>query len=78
MPPWHTRSGSIRMEKKLDDLLEFVKADGRICPNPQEWLTIYDMLPEKKRVGQGWEPAPPLILAAWWETPYLLKDTKAG
>jgi len=25
------------------------------------------MLPEKRRKGVGFEPAAPLILAAWWE-----------
>jgi hypothetical protein len=30
-------------------------------------------LPDKKRVGMGWEPSLPLILAAWWDTPLLSK-----
>jgi hypothetical protein len=25
------------------------------------------MLPNKKRVGAGWDPPLPLIFAAWWE-----------
>jgi len=31
------------------------------------------MLPNRKRVGPGWQPAPPLILAAWHDTPAMLK-----
>ena len=61
------------MTNKLQDLLEYVKADGRICPNPQEWQALWEMLPDRKRVGSGWEPPLPLILAAWWDTPFLAK-----
>jgi hypothetical protein len=31
------------------------------------------LLPDNKRVGSGWEPSLPLILAAWWDTPALSK-----
>jgi hypothetical protein len=55
------------MQDKLDSLLEYVKAEGRICPNPQEWNALWEMLPDKQRVGSGWNPPPPLILAAWSE-----------
>lgn len=61
------------MEDPLKDLFEYVKADGRICPNPPEWNKLWELLPDKKRVGLGWEPSAPLILAAWWDTPYLAK-----
>jgi len=40
---------------------------------PQQWNRLYDMLPERRRVGSGWEPALPLILAAWHDTPALAK-----
>jgi hypothetical protein len=61
------------MEEKLKTLLEYVKADGRICPMPDSWNQLWEMLPDKKRVGMGWEPSLPLILAAWWDTPLLAK-----
>ncbi len=61
------------MDEKLKSLLEYVKADGRICPNPQEWNARWEMLPDKKRVSTGCEPPLPLILAAWWDTPLLSK-----
>ena len=31
------------------------------------------MLPNRRRVGAGWEPALPLILAAWHDSPAMLK-----
>jgi hypothetical protein len=31
------------------------------------------MLPGRLRVGAGWQPPPPLILAAWHDTPAMLK-----
>lgn len=53
--------------EKLTELLEYVRADGRVCPNPQEWQALWEMLPDKKRVGASWDPPLPLILAAWYE-----------
>lgn len=40
---------------------------------PSHWKALWEMLPNRKRVGGGWEPALPLILAAWHDTPVLLK-----
>jgi hypothetical protein len=60
------------MEEKLKALLEYVKSDGRICPMPDSWNQLWEMLPDKKRVGMGWEPSLPLILAAW-DSPLLAK-----
>jgi hypothetical protein len=56
------------MSHDFEQLLSFCSRDGRICPQPLQWNELYRMLPETKRVGSGREPAPPLILAAWWET----------
>ena len=53
--------------KALDELLAYVKADNRICPQPQLWNKLWQILPDRKRVGVGWEPSAPLILAAWYE-----------
>lgn len=60
------------MNEKLEALLKYIKADGRICPMPEYWNRLWEMLPDKKRVGVGWEPSLPLILAAW-DSPYLAK-----
>ena len=43
-------------------------SNGRVCPEPQPWNKLWEMLPERERRGASWEPPPPLILAAWWET----------
>jgi hypothetical protein len=34
---------------------------------------ILGELPGRSRVGVGWQPAPPLILSAWHDTPPMLK-----
>jgi len=39
-----------------------------VCPQPQRWNELWELLPERRRVGAGWEPALPLILGAWWHT----------
>jgi hypothetical protein len=56
-------------------LLEYVKSEGRICPMPPEWNTLWEMLPDRKRSGGGWEPSAPLILAAWY-SPALFKQLR--
>ncbi len=61
------------MPDPLNDLLEYLKSEGRICPQPQFWNELWEMLPEKHRVGKGWEPPLPLILAAWSDTSDLEK-----
>ena len=64
------------MENKLEALLEYVKADGRICPMRNDWDRLWDMLPDKKRVGRDWEPPLPLTLTVWWETPLMAKTMR--
>jgi len=54
--------------EKLASLLAYVQADGRVCPQPQLWNTLWEMLPGKERDGASWKPALPLILGAWWHT----------
>lgn len=46
-------------------LMVYAKESGRICPLPQAWNQLFNLLPDKRRVGNGWEPPLPLILAAW-------------
>jgi hypothetical protein len=58
----------------LDDLLTYVRADGRVCPQPARWQELWEMLPDRRRLNAGgWEPPLPVILGAWWDTPALLK-----
>jgi hypothetical protein len=39
---------------------------------PPKWALLYRRLPNKRR-EDGWEPALPLILGAWHDTPDFLK-----
>jgi hypothetical protein len=57
----------------LDEVLAEAQKNKRVCPQPRKWQELYDMLPGKRRKGDGWDPALPLILAAWWDTPALPK-----
>jgi hypothetical protein len=52
----------------LADLLAFARAEGRVCPNPQLWHALWEMLPRSEGIGGGWNPPLPLILGAWWCT----------
>lgn len=47
------------------ELIEYCRANDRVCPMPTKWNDLYQLLPEKHRVGVGWQPALPLILGAW-------------
>jgi hypothetical protein len=57
----------------LEEVLAEAQKNKRVCPQPPQWQQLYDMLPQKRRKGAGWEPSLPLILAAWWDTPALPK-----
>lgn len=62
---------------KFNQLLEYISRENRVCPNPQEWAKIFEMLPNKKRtIGGGFDPPAPLILAAWWGTPNMFKKER--
>lgn len=57
----------------FDEVWEIAQKNDRVCPQPNRWMELYKLLPERKRVGNGSEPALPLILAVWWDTPHLAK-----
>jgi hypothetical protein len=59
--------------EQLQELLQYVKDEGRICPEPGKWHELWEMLPERHRVCSGWKPPLPLILAAWDHTTVLKK-----
>ena len=40
---------------------------------PQRWNALWNLLPDRTRVGAGWQPPLPLVLGAWAETPGMLK-----
>ena len=64
------------LSEEYEHLLRYVKSNNRICPQPMIWNELYERLPNRKRVGLGWEPSLPLILAAWWDTPALVKQLR--
>jgi hypothetical protein len=51
----------------MASLLALAQSDGRVCPLPPQWNSLWE-LPGRVRLRHGWEPALPLILAAWYET----------
>lgn len=57
----------------IEQAIAEAQRNNRVCPQPNEWLKLYEMLPRKRREDGGWEPSLPLILAAWWDTPALSK-----
>ena len=57
----------------LEDAVSEATKNNRVCPMPTHWHNLYKLLPDRRRRGTGWEPAVPLILAAWHETPALFK-----
>ncbi len=57
----------------LEQVLKEAQKNDRVSPQPQKWNELYELLPNRVRKGNGWEPALPLILAAWWDTPALSK-----
>ena len=42
----------------LEEVLTEVQKNKRVCPQPQRWQQLFDMLPNKQRKGTGWEPPP--------------------
>lgn len=53
----------------INQVFAVASENNRICPQPQKWQQLYELLPDKKRKGAGWEPSLPQILAAWLDTP---------
>jgi len=51
----------------LDEMIAEGSKDGRVCPQPMVWNRLWELLPNRRRLGAGWELPLPLILAAWWE-----------
>jgi hypothetical protein len=54
--------------RTVEEILNSIASNGRVCPQPPQWNALWEMLPERKSVGGGWEPALPFILAAWWDS----------
>ena len=52
----------------LASVLLYAQEKKRVCPLPQKWSELWELLSQRRRVGAGWEPPLPLILAAWDHT----------
>jgi hypothetical protein len=57
--------------ESIEELLNETKKDGRICPQPQVWVALCEVMQGAACDGAG-RPPSPLILAAWHE-PHLSK-----
>ena len=58
----------------LEDLIAFVRLNGRVCPKPDHWHRLWQMLPDRRQGADGhWNPPLPVILGGWWDSPALLK-----
>lgn len=64
------------MADTAHSLIAFCRGNKRVCPMPQSWNTLFEMLPNRKRTALGWEPPLPLILEAWDSTPAPLKTLR--
>jgi hypothetical protein len=50
----------------FDSLWEYCTQNSRLVPLPQQWNHLFQILKNKQqKPNGGWEPSPPLILAAW-------------
>ena len=56
-----------------EQVMTEARKNNRVCPQPIYWKELYDLLPDRRRKGWGYEPALPLILAAWWDTSDIMK-----
>lgn len=54
--------------RTVEEVLNSVASSGRVCPQPQQWDYLWQLLPGRKHSGTTWDPPPPLILGAWWES----------
>lgn len=53
----------------FDLLWEYCSSNSRLCPKPDKWSELYNLLKNKKqKPSGGWEPSLPLILGAWQNT----------
>jgi len=58
----------------IDEVIGYCKLYDRICPMPEYWNKLFQMLKNtRQNPNGGWEPPLPLILAAWHDTPALPK-----
>jgi hypothetical protein len=64
------------MSETIESLIAYCQQNNRVCPMPHHWNRLWEMLPDRSRVGAGWQPSLPLILAAWHDTPAMYKMSR--
>jgi hypothetical protein len=52
----------------IEAFISTLSAEGKVCPLPEKWNQLWQMLPNRRQIGANWEPSIPLILAAWHHT----------
>ncbi len=57
------------MSDTIESLVAYCRQNNRVCPMPLIWNRLWEMLPGRSRVGGSWQPPPPLVLAAWHDSP---------
>ena len=57
----------------LENLLEYVGRNQRVCPNPNRWSEFWSIILEEEKARDAENPGPPIILGGWWETPNMFK-----
>ena len=53
------------MSDTAQTLIAYCRENGRVCPRPDHWIAMYDLLPHGRRPDGGAEPSLPLILGGW-------------
>lgn len=62
------------MSDDIESLWSYCTSNGRVVPMPREWNRLYGMLKDRQRTSSGgWNPPVPLILAAWHDSPAVMK-----
>lgn len=61
------------MTDTTQSLLAYCRENGRVCPKPDAWNKLWELLPERRQIDSGWQPSLPLILGAWAYTSNLEK-----
>jgi hypothetical protein len=57
---------SHQLSSKAEALQKYCSENGRFCPQPDYWMRLWEMLPDRQRKPSGGSNPPmPLILAAW-------------
>jgi len=57
----------------IEELLVEIQKNNRVCPNPIYWNDLYTLLLNTSQNNGDRAPSPPLILAAWHDSPPIFK-----